>query len=170
MATLLPNKPSTPTQRSARAVEHTAERLGLGDQKLLAVALMEAAADEVVSSPRFSEQIRARYLALTVKPSQGGTTTRQPATTRGTSAAVRPKVATSRTRGEHVDIVSPLDPRTLVPLYGSGLPVHLTEYSVKELSQMARLLAPKVGEKAPPQKDGKATLVSYIVRHTAGRY
>lgn len=165
MATVLPNKSPTPTQRSALAVQHTAERLGLQDQKFLAVALMEAAADEVVNSPRFAEQIRARYIALTVKPSRERIATRQPASMRGTAGAVKPKVATSRTPGEHVDIVSPLDPRTLVPLYGAGLPAHLREYSIKELSQMARLLAPKAGEKVPPQKAGTAALVAYIVRH-----
>jgi hypothetical protein len=131
----------------------------LDDAKRLATALMEVAAEEVVASPAFAERVRARYALLGEKPMK--------VTVGGSRAGVTPKphVAPGRTTGHQIDVTLPLDPRDLIPLYGEALPDRLAAYSNRALWQMAKVLAPEVGEKAPTLKSGHATLLEFVLHH-----
>jgi hypothetical protein len=114
----------------------------------------------------FAARVRARYAELGTRPPKVVSTTTRPSQKR--SITPKPKVSDRRTPGERVDIVTPLDPRTLTQLYGAALPERLAAYSPKALVEMARMLAPSKGEKVPTQKSGAETLITYILRHVAG--
>jgi hypothetical protein len=165
MTAVSTTKALTPTQRAAAAVERVAQQLSLQDTRALSVVLAEIAAEEVATNRVFAERIQRHYQALTAKP---GRVAHAPKPSAPRTGGPRPKVATRRTLGEHVDIVTPTDPRTLVPLYGQHLEAHLEQYSVRALSDMARVLMQHVGEKAPSQKSGRAILIAYILRHARG--
>jgi hypothetical protein len=158
-------KPATPAQRTAAALQRATKHLSVEHEKLLAVALTELAVETVLTDRAFAARVQARYNDLNTKPVRMAPP-RQPRTVK-TGAGPKPKLSVGRTPGDHVDIVSPINPRTLVPLYGSNLPAHLAEYSPRALWQMARVLAVQVGKKAPPQTSGAEVLIAYILRHVA---
>jgi hypothetical protein len=157
----------TPTlaQRSAEAVARAAQRLEVDDAKRLAAALAEVAAEELDVNPAFAGRLRMRYEALRQPPAKRKGIPHGGAKKTVGSAGPRPTVAGGRSLGGQVDIVSPLDPHALVPLYGSALSQHLEQYSVRGLSEMAHTLAVEVGERAPAQKHGKPALIAFILRH-----
>lgn len=158
-------KPPTLAQRSSAALQSAAEYLHLDDQKVLDAVLVEVASEYVRTSSAFANWVRQRYDVARVKPIRTRDVTATKRSPSVSGQGPKPKVTSRRTPGEHVDIVAPLDPRTLVSLYGANLQAHLDEYSVKTLSEMARMLVPTAGEKAPPQKAGQEALITYILRH-----
>jgi hypothetical protein len=143
-------------------MERVAAALALDDAKRLAAALAEVAAEEVNARAAFAERVRARYALLGEKPAKPARATT------ATGAAPKPRVAAGRAPGHEIDVVPPLDPRSLIPLYGDALPNRLAAYSVRALWQMAKLLAPDVGEKAPPLKSGHDVMLAYVLRHVQG--
>jgi|GEM_PF-4462574 len=162
MTTASTTRTLTPSQRSAAAVGRVAQRLAIEEIRALSAALAEVAADEVEKNTGFAERVKRRYQEMKAKPSRASQSPKSSLPKRG---GPQPRVAAGRTPGEHIDIVSPTDPRTLVPLYGQDLEAHLEEYSVRALWDMARVLTPHVGEKAPAQKSGRAALIAYILRY-----
>ncbi len=164
------SKPLTLSQRSAAAVARAAEHLGLADQKIVATVLAELAAEQILSSASFAQQATARYSDLQPKPREpraSKVASTRPIAQSG-APTTKPRVPARRTPGQHVNLAATLDPRTLVPLYGNNLPIHLQEYSAQALSEMAHVLVPGAGEKVPPQKSGKPALIAYILRHVTG--
>jgi hypothetical protein len=129
---------------------------------MLAVALTELAVETVLTNQAFAERVQKRYNELNAKPVRVAQP-RQPRSVRK-GTAPKPKLAPGRTPGSHVDIVSPIDPRTLVPLYGANLPAHLAEFSRTALWQMARVLAGQNGAKAPPKSSSADVFIAYIMR------
>jgi hypothetical protein len=166
MSTLVSSKPPTLAQRGPAAVARAGTALRLEDTKRLTAALAEIAADELSMNRDFAARVRARYAELGTRPPKVvSATTPRPSQKR--TATPKPKVSDRRMPGERVDIVTPLDPRTLTQLYGAALPERLAAYSPKALVEMARMLTPGKGEKVPTQKSGAETLITYILRHVA---
>ncbi|HEY1391649.1 MAG TPA: hypothetical protein VGF38_24145 [Ktedonobacterales bacterium] len=165
MAIPVATKPPTPAQRTAAALQRAAKFLAAENEKLLAVALTEVAVEVVLTNQAFAERVRERYDELNAKPVRAAQP-RQPRSVR-TDTAPKPKLAPGRTPGSHVDIVSPIDPRTLVPLYGANLPAHLAEFSRTALWQMARVLAGQTGTKAPPKSSTADVFIAYIMRYVS---
>lgn len=165
MSTLVSSKPPTLAQRGPAAVARAGTALGLEDTKRLAAALAETAADELSLNRDFAARVRARYAELGARPSKAVTTSPRPSAKRTTTP--KPKVSARRTPGERVDIMTPVDPRMLIQLYGDALPERLVAYSPKALVEMARMLAPNKGEKVPTQRSGAEPLIAYILHHVA---
>ena len=165
MSTLVSSKPPTLAQRGPAAVVRAGTALGLEDIKRLTAALAEIAADELSMNRDFAARVCARYAELNARPPKAVASSPRLSAKRTTTP--KPKVSARRTPGERVDIITPLDPRSLVQLYGDALPERLVAYSPKALVEMARMLAPNKGERVPTQRSGAESLIAYILHHVA---
>ncbi|MBF6590990.1 MAG: hypothetical protein IVW57_10750 [Ktedonobacterales bacterium] len=155
--------PKTPGGVSVRRRERAALRgagaaLGLEDERLLAVALLDVAAEEVRRGGEFAARVRAAYA------------TAQAETTR----AARPDasarlVPIARVSDAELDPFAPLDPGYLLRLYGAAqLPRALAHYSHATLKEAAARLAATHPGTGPRSRRGKEDLIAYIAARVTG--
>lgn len=159
----------TGQERAGLATRRLCEALGVGtlkpkDLKHLAVALSEAATDELDRHPEFAERVLRIFhdLAKASDP--------KPARKRGASRVAKPKLEPIG----HVDPAllgpdMPLDPYVLQQLYGNlQLRVALDGRSLKALKQAVSIVQQRHPDTDPASRTQKTALIDYIVRYVAG--
>jgi hypothetical protein len=149
MATLVKRKLST-----NEATKLASAALDLDDLKRLAVALTEAAAEEVVRNRTFANRVRTLYAEI-------------PTSTRkviGATALDSDLVPIRRIEGRAFDPAAPLDPYFLLDLYGPHqLEKALNLFPTVKLKEAsAKVEQQHLGTK-PENRGSKAALVAYIV-------
>lgn len=145
------------------AAQQAAFLLNLPDVKRLAIALAEAAADELASNESFARKVRTLYDAVEASESKGsaGRLTTKPGTTIKQLIPVKPLEPGS----VEITAAKPLDPYWLNDVFGSHqLREALDGYSVLKLKEGAAMVEQRTGSK-PANKTKKATLIDYIVEH-----
>lgn len=150
----------TPTQRATDASRRVAQLLGLEDQKLAGIALMEVAAEQVERSQALHSEIRSTYRELAAS-------TR----IRSTSSTVPQQelVPLRRIETHEINIAAPLDPYFLLDLYGPRqLAAALSRYSKKKLLEGVQKVQSRHPDARPRPKSTNAQLVGFIVEHVVG--
>ncbi|HEY1388702.1 MAG TPA: hypothetical protein VGF38_09165 [Ktedonobacterales bacterium] len=144
----------------AAAAKRTAVTLNLEDDKRLAIALAEAAAEEVSRNSRFEALVRAIYGALTPAP-KSPTKSAQP------SAFDAQLVPIKEVEGRPINPAAPLDPYYLLEVYGpSQLPTALGLFPLKKLQEGVELVQERYPNTRPAGKT-KAAVIGYIVEYVA---
>jgi len=154
MATLMKRKLST-----NEAAKLASAVLDLDDLKRLAIALAEAAAEEVVRSRAFADRVRALYGEV---PTSTGKST-------GASALQIDLVPIRRIEGRDIDPAAPLDPYFLLDLYGPGqLERALGLFPVAKLKEASAKVERQHPGTKPTNRASKAALIIYIMDKLMG--
>jgi hypothetical protein len=131
--------------------------LNVDDPQRLAIALAEAAADEIQSNGRFAERVRLMYSALAATAPKRPQALKQP-----TALAVK-LVPLRQVEGHMFNPATPPDPYLLLDVYGAEqLTDALNLYPVTSLKEAAITIERRHPRTKPKNRGQKTSLVEYI--------
>jgi hypothetical protein len=129
-------------------------RLELDDLKRLAVALAEAAAEEVIRNRAFAERVLALYAEVPTAARR----------VKVSSAFDVELVPIKNIEGREINPAAPLDPYFLLDAYGpQQLEQALNLFPVAKLKEAAVMVESRNAGTKPKNRGMKAALISYIV-------
>jgi len=145
---------------NANPTKRASELLALDDTKQLAIAIAEAAVEEIRTNRVFAERVRTFYQQIATAP------VRQKAP-KNEKKEVK-VVPIKKIEGREINPAAPLDPYFLLEAYGSAqLPVVLDRFSRQKLLEAVDIIAARTpGEKL--KNSSKATrenVIQFILDH-----
>ncbi len=160
----------TPVQRAAQAAHRAAEALRASDEKRMAAALAEIAAEEMAHNPSFALRVRSRYedLEPPKKPRAAKSLKepRKPKLPPAPRAATEPLVAIKPSVDYQIDVGRPLDPYETLEYFGARqLPIAFDDQHLTTLRASAAFVEDRFPGTKPKGRATREKLFAYIMQY-----
>lgn len=160
----------TPVQRAAQAAHRAAEALRATDEKRLAAALAEIAAEEMARNPTFALRVRSRYEDLEPpKKARAAKTIKEPRKPKlppAPRAAIEPLIPIKPSVNYQIDVARPLDPYEVLEYFGAHqLPIAFDDQHLTTLRVSATFVEDHHPGTKPKGRATREKLFAYIMQY-----